>query len=78
MRFFVTLEGPEGGGKSTQAQRLTDHLKNRGQDVLFTREPGGTEIGDQIRRIILSLETKSMRPEAECLLVSASRAPVVR
>ncbi|MCI0805332.1 MAG: dTMP kinase [Chloroflexi bacterium] len=78
MRFFVTLEGPEGGGKSTQAQRLTDHLKNRGQDVLFTREPGGTEIGDQIRRIILSLENKSMSPEAEFLLFSASRAQVVR
>ena len=78
MRFFVTLEGPEGGGKSTQAQRLTDHLKNRGQDVLFTREPGGTEIGDQIRRIILSLENKSMSREAEFLLFSASRAQVVR
>ena len=78
MRFFVTLEGPEGGGKSTQAQRLTDHLKNRGQDVLFTREPGGTEIGDQIRRIIMSLENKSMSPEAEFLLFSASRAQVVR
>ena len=78
MRCFVTLEGPEGGGKSTQAQRLTDHLKNRGQDVLFTREPGGTEIGDQIRRIIMSLETKSMSPEAEFLLFSASRAQVVR
>jgi len=78
LRFFVTLEGPEGGGKSTQAQRLTDHLKNRGQDVLFTREPGGTEIGDQIRRIILSLENKSMSPEAEFLLFSASRAQVVR
>ena len=78
MRFFVTLEGPEGGGKSTQAQRLADHLKNRGQDVLFTREPGGTEIGDQIRRIIMSLENKSMSPEAEFLLFSASRAQVVR
>jgi len=78
LRFFVTLEGPEGGGKSTQAQRLTDHLKNRGQDVLFTREPGGTEIGDQIRRIIMSLENKSMSPEAEFLLFSASRAQVVR
>ena len=78
MRFFVTLEGPEGGGKSTQAQRLADYLKSRGHDILLTREPGGTEIGDQIRRIIMSLENKSMSPEAEFLLFSASRAQVVR
>ncbi|GMR10123.1 MAG: dTMP kinase [Anaerolineae bacterium] len=78
MSFFVTLEGPEGGGKSTQALRLADHLKSQGHDILFTREPGGTKIGDQIRRVIMSLENKSMSPEAEFLLFSASRAQVVR
>ncbi|MFQ5942901.1 MAG: dTMP kinase [Anaerolineales bacterium] len=78
MSFFVTLEGPEGGGKSTQAKQLADHLKSQGQDVLFTREPGGTEIGDQIRHVIMSLENKTMSPEAEFLLFSASRAQVVR
>ncbi len=78
MSFFVTLEGPEGGGKSTQALRLGDHLKSQGHDILFTREPGGTEIGDQIRRVIMSLENKSMSPEAEFLLFSASRAQLVR
>lgn len=78
MSFFVTLEGPEGGGKSTQARRLADHLGNQGHNVLFTREPGGTEIGDQIRRVIMSLENKRMSPEAEFLLFSASRAQVVR
>lgn len=78
MSFFITLEGPEGGGKSTQARRLAEHLESLGQDVLFTREPGGTEIGDQIRRVIMSLENKSMSPEAEFLLFSASRAQVVR
>jgi len=78
LSFFVTLEGPEGGGKSTQALRLGDHLKSQGHDILFTREPGGTEIGDQIRRVIMSLENKSMSPEAEFLLFSASRAQLVR
>lgn len=78
MSFFITLEGPEGGGKSTQARRLADHLQTQGHDVIFTREPGGTEIGDQIRRVIMSLENKSMSPEAEFLLFSASRAQVVR
>ncbi|MFV1860003.1 MAG: dTMP kinase [Anaerolineales bacterium] len=78
MSFFVTLEGPEGGGKSTQALRLGDHLKSQGHDILFTREPGGTEIGDQIRQVIMSLENKSMSPEAEFLLFSASRAQLVR
>ena len=75
---FITLEGPEGGGKSTQAKRLVDHLQAQGHEVLFTREPGGTEIGDQIRQVIMSLENKSMSPEAEFLLFSASRAQVVR
>jgi len=78
LSFFVTLEGPEGGGKSTQALRLGDHLKSRGHDILFTREPGGTEIGDQIRRVIMSLGNKSMSPETEFLLFSASRAQLVR
>jgi len=78
LSFFVTLEGPEGGGKSTQARRLAAHLENQGHKVLFTREPGGTEIGDQIRRVIMSLDNKSMSPEAEFLLFSASRAQVVR
>lgn len=78
MRNFITLEGPEGGGKSTQAKRLVDHLQALGHEVLLTREPGGTEIGDQIRQVIMSLENKSMSPEAEFLLFSASRAQVVR
>lgn len=78
MSYFITLEGPEGGGKSTQARRLFDHLHTQGHDVLFTREPGGTEIGDQIRQVIMSLENKNMSSEAEFLLFSASRAQVVR
>ena len=78
MSFFITIEGPDGSGKSTQAQLLADHLKDKGYDVLFTREPGGTEIGDQIRRVIMSLDNKQMSPQAEFLLFSASRAQLVR
>lgn len=78
MSFFITIEGPDGSGKSTQARLLADHLKDKGHDVLFTREPGGTEIGDQIRRVIMSLDNKRMSPQAEFLLFSASRAQLVR
>lgn len=78
MSFFLTLEGPEGGGKSTQAHLLADHLQALGHDLLFTREPGGTDIGDQIRKVIMSLENVRMSPQAEFLLFSASRAQVVR
>ncbi|MGH2620578.1 MAG: dTMP kinase [Anaerolineales bacterium] len=78
MSFFITIEGPDGSGKSTQARLLADHLAGQGYDVLFTREPGGTEIGDQIRRVIMSLENKQMSPQAEFLLFSASRAQLVR
>jgi dTMP kinase len=75
---FITVEGPDGSGKSTQAKLLADHLREQGLDVLFTREPGGTEIGDQIRRVIMSMENKRMSPEAEFLLFSASRAQLVQ
>ena len=78
MSFFITIEGPDGSGKSTQARLLADHLADLGHDVLFTREPGGTEIGDQIRRVIMSLDNKQMSPQAEFLLFSASRAQLVR
>ena len=78
MSFFITIEGPDGSGKSTQTRLLADHLKDKGYDVLFTREPGGTEIGDQIRRVIMSLDNKRMSPQAEFLLFSASRAQLVR
>lgn len=77
MGFFVTLEGPEGSGKSTQARLLADYLHNCGVDVLLTREPGGTSIGDQIRAVLHSLANTSMTPAAEFLLYSAARAQIV-
>lgn len=78
MSVFITLEGPEGGGKTTHASLLADALEEKGHDVLLTREPGGSAIGDQIRRILMSLENTSMRPSTEFLLFSASRAQHVR
>jgi dTMP kinase len=78
LSFFISIEGPDGSGKSTQARLLADHLASQGYAVLFSREPGGTEIGDQIRRVIMSLDNKRMSPQAEFLLFSASRAQLVR
>ena len=77
MSLFITLEGPEGSGKSTQAPRLAERLRRQGRDVLLTREPGGTAIGDQIRRVLMSLDNTSMNPRTEILLFSASRAQIV-
>ena len=78
MGLFITFEGPEGSGKSTQARLLAEWLEQRGVDVVFTREPGGTPIGDHIRQVLLSPEHTDMTPEAEVLLFSASRAQLVR
>ncbi len=78
MSLFISFEGPEGSGKTTQAQLLYHYLRERGLRVLLTREPGGTFIGDQIRRVLLSPDNAEMQPEAEILLFSASRAQLVR
>jgi dTMP kinase len=77
MSLFISFEGPDGGGKSTQARLLVDHLKGRGLNVLLTREPGGTPIGDQIRRTLMDLGNAGMDPRTEILLFSASRAQIV-
>ncbi len=78
MSLFLSLEGPDGGGKSTQARLLADSLRLRGLDVLLTREPGGTPIGDQVRRVLMELSNAGMDPRTEFLLFSASRAQLVR
>lgn len=75
--MFITFEGPEGSGKTTQIQPLFGYLQDRGLDVVLTREPGGTAIGDQIRRVLLDPANREMLPEAEILLFSASRAQLV-
>src|SRR5271154_2471958 len=72
--LFISFEGPEGGGKSTQLRMLAERLRARGQDVLETAEPGGTPIGMQIRRVFLDARNKEMCATTELLLTFASRA----
>jgi dTMP kinase len=74
---FVTLEGPEGSGKTSQSPRLAEALRRAGYEVLTTREPGGTPIGDQIRKVLFDLGNKGMQPRSEILLFQASRAQLV-
>jgi dTMP kinase len=72
--MFVTFEGPEGCGKTTQMHHLAAYLREQGHDVLTTREPGGTAIGDRVRAILLDPGHIEMLPPTEFLLFSAARA----
>jgi dTMP kinase len=71
---FITFEGIEGSGKTTQIQMLSNHFEERGIDHLLTREPGGTPIGDQIRKLVLNPGNAAMTPTCELLLYAAARA----
>jgi dTMP kinase len=75
--LFITFEGPDGSGKSTQISLTAEYLRRLGYDVLCTREPGGTAIGDQIRRVLHDVANTEMADRAEVLLYSASRAQLV-
>ena len=75
--MFITLEGPEGSGKTSQIPILTGYLKDQGFNVHTTREPGGTEIGDQVREILTSMGNTAMKPRTETLLFCAARAQLV-
>lgn len=75
--YFISLEGPDGSGKTGQIPPLAEYLRSRDVDVLTTREPGGTEIGDQVRRVIMDLSNKGMDPRTEILLFQASRVQIV-
>ncbi len=77
MSLFITFEGPEGSGKTTQIELLSEYLEEKGYPVLATREPGGTSIGDQIRAILLAPRNTDMLPASEALLFSAARAQIV-
>lgn len=77
MGLFITFEGPEGSGKTTQMELLSGYLEEKGYLVLATREPGGTSIGDQIRAILLDPQNTEMLPASEALLFSAARAQIV-
>lgn len=77
MSLFISFEGPDGSGKSTQIKLTADYLERQGYQVLLTREPGGTMIGNQIRQILHDVTNKEMVAQAEVLLYSASRAQLV-
>jgi len=75
--MFITLEGPEGSGKSCQIPGLAEFVRQQGYEVLTTREPGGTAIGDQVRQVIMNLKNTEMNPRTEILLFCAARAQIV-
>jgi dTMP kinase len=75
--MFITLEGLDGSGKTTQAAQMVHHLRVYGREVLLTREPGGTQIGDRVRTVLLDKAEAQMHPATELLLFCASRAQLV-
>ncbi len=77
MSLFITFEGPDGSGKSSQINLTAQYLEGLGYNVLCTREPGGTSIGDQIRATLHDVANTEMSAQAEILLYSASRAQLV-
>ena len=75
--MFITFEGSEGSGKTTQIPKVGQFLAQAGYSVFSTREPGGTSIGDQIRQVLLANKNTEMHPRTEILLFQASRAQLV-
>src|SRR5437879_2987221 len=75
--LFLTLDGPDGGGKTTQAARLVAWLRARGLEVVACRDPGGTALGERLRPIVLDRTTVQLALRAEMLLYMASRAQLV-
>jgi len=75
--MFITLEGPEGSGKTSHIPYLVEYLRGNGHIVFPTREPGGTSIGEQIREVIHDLKNEEMHPRTETLLYQAARAQIV-
>lgn len=72
--LFITVEGGEGVGKSTNIAFLEQHLKERGVDLLVTREPGGSKLGEELRRLLLAVDDEPLDPMAELLLIFAARS----
>ena len=75
--MFITLEGPEGSGKTSHIPHLVEYLREKGYTIFSTREPGGTSIGEQIREVIHDLKNVEMHPRTETLLYQAARAQIV-
>lgn len=75
--LFIVLEGPDGSGKSTMSQMIASYLEDKGYNIVFTREPGGTPISEKIRDIILDNKNSEMADTTEALLYAAARAQLV-
>ena len=75
--MFITVEGTDGSGKTTQINLMKSYLEGKGYDVIITREPGGTSIGEKIRSIILDPENKEMNEVTEVLLCASARAQII-
>jgi len=75
--YFISLEGGEGAGKSTQSKRIVQWLSERGHVVVETREPGGTVISEQIRKLLLDTRNAGLNPVSELLLMFAARSQLV-
>ena len=75
--IFISFEGPDGSGKSTQIALLKEYLENKGYDCLVTREPGGTKISEQVREILLDPANKAMGYMTEALLYASARAQLM-
>lgn len=75
---FITIEGPDGAGKTTQLKKICEYLTSGGKKVLVTREPGGTSLGERLREVLLSPAGESPVPEAEALIYAASRAQLIK
>ena len=76
--MFITLEGIEGSGKTTQIKNIVEFLENKGYDCVVTREPGGTKIGEKIRSILLDPENRDMEPACELLLYFSDRVQHIK
>ena len=74
---YLVLDGPDGGGKSTQSRALVEFLRSRGRKVHHLREPGSTPVGEHLRQLLLSPETGDLQPRSEALLFTAARAELV-
>ena len=72
--IFISIEGPDGSGKSTQIENIKEFFHDKNMDIIFTREPGGTPIGERIRGIILDRKCSEMDPMTEAMLYAAARA----
>ncbi len=77
MSYYIALDGPDGGGKSTQAVMLSDYFRERGHDVLHLREPGSTALGEKLRALLLDPKTGDIDPLTEVLLFSAARREMI-